>query len=147
MTRSESETLALGRRIGRRLEPGAILLLAGALGAGKTILAKGIAAGLGVAEVVTSPTYTIVSEYEGRLRLHHIDLYRISGEEEFLQLGVEESIYSDGVSLIEWPERAAGALSSDATTIEIRIDDDGTRSVTGPSSLLGEENAHESSVH
>lgn len=100
-----------------------------------------------MAEVVTSPTYTIVSEYEGRLRLHHIDLYRISGEEEFLQLGVEESIYSDGVSLIEWPERAAGALSSDATTIEIRIDDDGTRSVTGPSSLLGEENAHESSVH
>lgn len=98
-------------------------------------------------ETVTSPTYTIVSEYEGRLRLYHIDLYRISGEDEFLQLGVEESIYSDGVSIIEWPQRAAGALSREAATIEIRINDDGTRSITGPPSLLGEENRHESTVH
>lgn len=109
------------------------------------MLAKGIAAGLGVTETVTSPTYTIVSEYEGRLALHHIDLYRVSGEEEFLQLGVEESIYADGVSLIEWPQRAAGALSPDATTIEIRINDDGSRSIAGPRALLGEE--HESSFH
>lgn len=94
---------------------------------------------------MTSPTYTIVSEYEGRLPLYHIDLYRISGEEEFLQLGVEESIYADGVSLVEWPERAAGALSPDSTAIEIRINDDGSRSITGPRALLGEE--HESSFN
>lgn len=120
-----------------------MLLLYGGLGAGKTVLAKGIATGLGVQETVTSPTYTIVSEYEGRVRLHHIDLYRISGEDEFLQLGLEDTIYSDGISLIEWPERAGGALSPAALAIEIRIQDDGSRSITGPRSLLGEE--HESS--
>ena len=87
---------------------------------------------------MTSPTYTIVSEYQGRLSLHHIDLYRITGEEEYLQLGLDDLIYADGVSLVEWPERAEGAIGPDTVTIELKINTDGSRTVTGPGELLGE---------
>ncbi|MFW6261289.1 MAG: tRNA (adenosine(37)-N6)-threonylcarbamoyltransferase complex ATPase subunit type 1 TsaE [Spirochaetota bacterium] len=133
---TDTDTRAAGERIGRRLEPGAVLLLRGPLGAGKTTLAKGIARGLGVRETVTSPTYTIVSDYEGRLPLHHIDLYRISGSEEYEMLGLEELFSTDAVCLIEWPERAGGPIPGATATIDIRIAGDGTRLLTAPDTLI-----------
>jgi len=89
-----------------------------------------------VKEPVTSPTYTIASEYPGRLTLHHIDLYRITDEEEFLQLGLEEALDGDGVSVIEWPDRAGSQLPETAFTIRLRVNDDGSRSIDIPRRLV-----------
>jgi tRNA threonylcarbamoyladenosine biosynthesis protein TsaE len=121
------------------------VLLGGPLGAGKTTLAKGIALALGVTETVTSPTYTIVSDYVGRLALHHIDLYRIAGEEDFEQLGLEELFDGPGVSVVEWPERAGGSLPAGAESITIEIRADGRRRITGPDRLLAAGDLHHES--
>jgi len=111
------------------LAPGGLVVaLRGGLGAGKTTFAKGFARGLGINEEVTSPTYTIVSEYEGRLRLHHVDAYRLSGPEDFDSVGGEDLLSdSCGVCLIEWSERIAAALPSDAAVAEFEVLDDGRR--------------------
>jgi tRNA threonylcarbamoyladenosine biosynthesis protein TsaE len=138
---SDEQTRRIGERIGTRLQSGAIVLLRGPLGAGKTVLAKGVASGLGIDDVVTSPTYTIVSEYEGRLRLNHIDLYRISGEEEYVNLGLEELLYADAVSLVEWPERAGAPIPGATATVELRIRADGDREIVGPDELLAGDDA------
>ena len=105
-TNSASETFDLGRRVGRQLRPGDIVALYGGLGAGKTVLAKGIAAAMGVDEEVVSPTFTILKTYEGNLVLQHFDLYRIEGEEELMHIGFYEMLGGGAVSLIEWPEHA-----------------------------------------
>lgn len=141
MSTSDEQTRRIGERIGTRLQSGAIVLLRGPLGAGKTVLAKGVASGLGIDDVVTSPTYTIVSEYEGRLRLNHIDLYRISGEEEYVNLGLEELLYADAVSLVEWPERAGAPIPGATATVELRIRADGDREIVGPDELLAGDDA------
>lgn len=92
----------------------------GQLGSGKTVLTKGIAAGLGINEEVTSPSYTIVSEYlKGRVPFYHIDLYRIDGEEELMLLGLEECLYGEGISVIEWGEKAKPLL--EGAIIRIRF--------------------------
>jgi tRNA threonylcarbamoyladenosine biosynthesis protein TsaE len=99
-----------------------VIALRGGLGAGKTTLAKGIGLGLGVGEEVTSPTYTIVSEYEGRLRFHHMDAYRLSGEADFEEIGGPELLADrDALSLVEWSERVAGALPPAAALLELEI--------------------------
>jgi tRNA threonylcarbamoyladenosine biosynthesis protein TsaE len=116
---SPEETLALGERIGRSLKPGAVVALRGGLGAGKTCLAKGIARGLGVEETVTSPTYTIISEYRGRVPLYHIDAYRLAGDEDFEDLGGLELLGGGGVSIIEWSERIPRSLPPDHIGVEI----------------------------
>jgi tRNA threonylcarbamoyladenosine biosynthesis protein TsaE len=116
---SPEETLALGERIGRSLKPGAVVALRGGLGAGKTCLAKGIARGLGVEETVTSPTYTIISEYRGRVPLFHIDAYRLAGDEDFEDLGGLEFVGGEGVALIEWSERIPRSLPAGHISIEI----------------------------
>lgn len=107
---------------------GTVIAFKGPLGAGKTTMAKGIARGLGIDDTVTSPTFTIVSEYEGRLRLHHVDAYRLSGPEDFAQAGGEE-ILSDrgGVCLIEWSERVEETLPPDAAVIELVVQEGGSR--------------------
>jgi tRNA threonylcarbamoyladenosine biosynthesis protein TsaE len=113
--------MALGERIARRLGSGSVVALRGGLGAGKTCLTKGIARGLGIDETITSPTYTIISEYQGRLPLYHIDAYRLDGDEDFENLGGEELLCGGGVSVIEWSERIPRSLPENAVFIEMVI--------------------------
>ncbi len=107
-SRSEAETLAIGRLLGEELLPDGALLLSGTLGAGKTILAKGVAAALGIEPAqIQSPTFTLMREHRGpRGRLLHIDLYRLGGEE-LASLGLEEALAGPGVKVVEWGERLA----------------------------------------
>jgi len=105
----EAATLALGAQIARGLEPGLTIYLRGELGAGKTTLVRGILRALGHAGAVKSPTYTLVELYEvSRLHLHHFDFYRFHDPKEWIDAGFRESFNGRTVSLIEWPERAAG---------------------------------------
>jgi tRNA threonylcarbamoyladenosine biosynthesis protein TsaE len=118
----------LGERLGASVPGGTVLALRGGLGAGKTTFAKGFARGLGVDAEVTSPTYTIVSEYEGRLRFHHVDAYRLSGSEDFYSVGGEELLADEGgACLIEWSERIEGSLPPGAAVAEFRIEADEVR--------------------
>jgi tRNA threonylcarbamoyladenosine biosynthesis protein TsaE len=122
---SPEETEALGERIGGGLGPGSVLALRGDLGAGKTRFAKGLARALGVREEVTSPTYTIVSEYETRpgcpSPFYHIDAYRLGGEDDFEALGGRELLYGEGICLAEWSERIEAALPPGTILVEITI--------------------------
>jgi tRNA threonylcarbamoyladenosine biosynthesis protein TsaE len=118
---SPEETVALGERIGRRLGRGSVIALRGGLGSGKTCLTKGIARGLGITETLTSPTYTIVSEYSGPIPLYHIDAYRLAGDEDFENTGALELIGGPGVSVVEWSERIPHSLPADAISISIEI--------------------------
>jgi tRNA threonylcarbamoyladenosine biosynthesis protein TsaE len=120
----------VGVRLAAVLKEGSVVALRGKLGAGKTCLAGGIARGLGVEEAVTSPTYTIVSEYRGRLPFYHIDAYRLGGDDDFSALGGEEYLYGRGVSVVEWSEKIPGALPGDTIFVEISIGDDGKREIT-----------------
>jgi tRNA threonylcarbamoyladenosine biosynthesis protein TsaE len=128
---SPEETMAIGAAIARRLKPGSVVALRGGLGAGKTCLTKGIARGLGVAEEVTSPSYTIVSEYAaaGHVPFYHIDAYRLNGDEDFEALGGGEYLNDQGIAVIEWSERIPGAIPRTAIAVEIGILGDGRRSI------------------
>jgi len=123
-THSPEETWALAAELANELPPGTVIALHGDLGAGKTCFIQGFAAALGIDEPITSPTYTIIGEYEGRLPLHHIDLYRLSGPEEALGLGLEEYFDANGITAIEWAERAEGLLPPDLLHIRIEVDED-----------------------
>jgi len=128
-SKSFDETVSLGKKIGKVLVRGDIVALKGHLGAGKTSITKGIAKAIGVKEEVTSPTYTIVSEYFGLMPLYHMDMYRIGGVDEFEMLGVEDLLFGNGISLIEWSERIEEYLPDDIKTISIFIQDDGSRKI------------------
>ena len=107
----EAATLALGRALSQCLEPGLVVYLKGDLGAGKTTLVRGVLRGLGYAGAVRSPTYTLVELYEvSRLHLHHFDFYRFNDPREWIDAGFRESFDDRSVSLIEWPEKAAGSV-------------------------------------
>lgn len=102
-TNSEQETFAYGSSLAQQAVPGQVFALVGDLGVGKTVLTKGLAAGLGVTEPVSSPTFTILQEYEeGRLPFYHFDVYRIADPEEMDEIGYEDYFYGDGVCLVEW---------------------------------------------
>lgn len=119
-TTSPEQTEELGREIGRRLKPGDVLSLDGDLGAGKTVITRGICAGMGLdPSDVQSPTFTIVNEYEGEVPLFHFDTYRLSGEDDFLASGLDEYFYRDGVCVIEWGSVIDGLLPEDAIRIGI----------------------------
>ena len=120
ITSSEGETEDLGRRLGQRLGPGAVIAFTGGLGAGKTAFVRGLARGLGITDRVTSPTFTIVNEYEGgRLPLFHFDMYRLGSSEELFEIGWEDYLARRGVCAVEWSENVADALEEDAIRIEI----------------------------
>lgn len=104
LTLSAEETSKIGERLGKLVGIGNIICLSGDLGAGKTAFTKGIAKGLGVVDYVTSPTYTIINEYEGRLPLYHFDVYRLNDVEEMYELGYEEYFFGDGVVVLEWAD-------------------------------------------
>lgn len=127
--RTAEEMEALGFRLGQKAERGMIVSLRGSLGAGKTVLAKGVARALGITEAIVSPTFTLVQEYDGRIPMYHMDLYRISGAEEFEMMGGEEMLYTDGITLVEWSEKIAGMLPPSTIFIDIRINPDQSRVV------------------
>lgn len=127
--KSESDTKELGRRLARTAKAGSVISLRGSLGAGKTVFAKGFAAELGITEAIVSPTFTLVQEYEGRMKMYHLDLYRLSGEDEFESMGGEDFLYSDGVTLIEWSEKIDSMLPDDTIHVEIGIQPDLTRKI------------------
>lgn len=117
---SEEETYNIGNLIGKEAKPGQVFCLHGDLGVGKTVFTKGFAKGLGVDEVISSPTFTIVSEYStGEMPFYHFDVYRISEPEEMYEIGFEEYIYADGVCLIEWAELIKDILPEKITDITI----------------------------
>ena len=121
---SVRSTLAIGKIIGRRLCAGQIVLLYGGLGSGKTVLAKGIAMGLGIKkESVCSPTFVIMRHHQARLELYHFDLYRLNNPLEILNLGYQEYLYGQGVSLIEWPERLKYLLPKEFLQINLSLVD------------------------
>ena len=121
---NEDETKVFGRRMAAGIKAGDVIALIGDLGTGKTSLTKYIAEGLGVAEEVTSPTYTIINEYmSGRLPLYHFDVFRLAGEEEMYELGFEEYFYGGGVSVVEWADKVAGLIPEGSTVIRMAYGD------------------------
>jgi tRNA threonylcarbamoyladenosine biosynthesis protein TsaE len=116
-------TEAFGRRLGGLLFPGAVVALVGPLGAGKTHLSRAVAEGLGVANpaAVTSPTFTLIHEYPGRVPVYHFDAYRLSGPREFAELGVDEYFHGDGVCLVEWADRVAATLPAERLWVGIEV--------------------------
>lgn len=124
-SRSPEQTIALGRQLGELLNPGSVICVYGNLGAGKTYFAKGLAQGLGVAEHVTSPTFTIINEYEGLIPFYHVDAYRLTDEEEAYELGLEEYLFGRGVTLIEWPDRVKSLLPDAYLQVFISLTEEG----------------------
>ena len=127
---SAETTIEIGKKIGTCLKKGDLIAYKGTLAAGKTTLTKGIAQALQIDEVITSPTFTLISEYYGRLPLYHFDVYRLDSVEDFLNLGSEEMMYGDGVCAIEWSEKIESALPKDAIIIDIEILTPETRKIT-----------------
>ena len=127
-TNSPEETWALAAELANELAPGTVMALHGDLGAGKTCFIQGFAVALGIDEPITSPTYTLIGEYEGRLPLYHMDLYRLSGPEEALGLGLEEYFDPNSITAVEWAERGEGVLPEGMLHIQIKADEHtGTR--------------------
>lgn len=123
-TGTAAETQALAARLAARLRPGDVVALVGDLGAGKTCFAQGLGRALGVTGPMGSPTFTLINEYDGRMPFHHVDLYRLSGSAEALDLGLDELLDGDGVTAIEWPERAPETIPPRAWTVRLRLDPD-----------------------
>lgn len=124
MTFSEKETFDLGVRLAESLKSGGSLSLEGDLGAGKTALAKGIASGLGITDIITSPTFTIVNTYEGEITLNHFDVYRINDPEELYEIGWDEYFSKDTVCIVEWGDRVLRLLPPDVIRIRITRDEE-----------------------
>jgi len=128
-SKSVKHTLSLGHKISRLLKKGDIICLFGELGAGKTVLVKGIAQGLDISiSEVISPSFTIARQYEGKLSLCHLDLYRLRITD-ILQLGYEDYLYGDGVAVIEWADRLDGYLPQEYLKIRIKMLDDNSRQI------------------
>ena len=133
-TETPDQTIRLGLEIGKKLQPGSVVALHGPLGAGKTTLVKGIARSLNIEEALTSPSFTLIAEYEGSregnpVTLYHIDLYRISHPQEIEDLGMEEILNGEGICVIEWAEKASEFLPESTIRVEIVIEDKGRRQI------------------
>lgn len=132
LTNSPEETEALGQRLAQHLRPGDVIAYTGDLGAGKTAFTRGLARGLGITERITSPTFTIVNEYQGgRLPLFHFDMYRLGSSEELYEIGWEDYLGRNGVCAVEWSEIVEDALEEDCIRIDLRRGEtDEQRSIT-----------------
>ena len=126
-TGSEAETTREGEKLGRKLNPGAVVALYGELGAGKTAFTRGIAAGLGIGMSVSSPTFTIVNEYPGDIPLFHFDMYRLESENELFDIGWDDYHDRGGVCVVEWSEKVPGAFHPDTIFVKFNILGDNTR--------------------
>lgn len=114
------ETEDFGIKLGRLLEPGDIVCLNGELGAGKTTMTKSIGIGLGVEEYITSPTFTLINQYRGRMPVYHFDVYRLENVEELYDLGFDEYFFGNGICIIEWAEKIERMLPEDRLVIDIK---------------------------
>jgi len=123
ITKSPKETKKLGREISKLVQPGDLLAFYGALGTGKTCFIQGVSEGLEVKDYVTSPSFTIINEYQGKIPIYHFDLFRLNNIEEIFELGYEEYFYGEGVTLIEWAEKIERLLPRNHLKIEIEFKD------------------------
>ena len=137
LSHSEDETQKIGYEVAEKIKKGDVISLTGSLGAGKTVFAKGFAKQLGIKEAIVSPTFTLVQEYDGREKMYHLDLYRLSGEDEFESMGGEDFLYSDGVTLIEWSEKIESMLPDDTIYVSITINEDLTRTIEITGGIYG----------
>ena len=121
ISKSSGDTLDIGKTIGQNLAGGQVVALTGELGAGKTCLTQGIARGLGISEkyYITSPTFTLINEYPGRIPLYHMDVYRLSGSSDMEDMGYKEYFYGGGVVVVEWAEKVADILPTSALMINL----------------------------
>lgn len=126
-THSAEETILLGNKIGQKLKPGDIIAMQGTLAAGKTTITKGIAQALGIDDTITSPTFCLISEYYGKMPLYHMDVYRLDSIEDFVNLGTDDMLYGDGVSIIEWSEKIMSELPKRTIVLKITPQEDNSR--------------------
>ena len=127
ITHSAEETISLGYKIGQKLKKGDIIAMQGTLAAGKTTITKGIAQALEITDTITSLTFCLISEYYGKMPLYHMDVYRLDGAEDFVNLGTDDMLYGDGVSIIEWSEKIMSELPKKTIILKITPKDDGSR--------------------
>jgi tRNA threonylcarbamoyladenosine biosynthesis protein TsaE len=139
VSESPEDTQAAGERLGARLQPGAVVACIGELGAGKTCFLQGLARGAGVTGDVTSPTFVLVNQYRGRCPVYHLDAYRAGSLTELLDLGIEEMLHGDGITVIEWADKLRPLLPADTLTVTISgLGDEPRRIVIeGPAALIG----------
>ena len=130
VSKTPEETIELGRKIGRLLTKGDVIAMQGTLAAGKTTITKGIAESLGVTDTITSPTFCLISEYSGKMPLYHMDVYRLDGGEDFINLGTDDMIYGEGVSIIEWSEKIMDELPKKTIILKLEPQEDGSRIIT-----------------
>jgi tRNA threonylcarbamoyladenosine biosynthesis protein TsaE len=130
VTTSPEETSAAGERLAATLGPGDVVALTGELGAGKTCFVQGLTRGLGVQTRATSPTFVLINEYRGRMPVHHVDAYRTARATELIDLGLPELFDGDGVTVVEWAERAAALLPDRAVRVHIDGVGDEPRTIT-----------------
>jgi tRNA threonylcarbamoyladenosine biosynthesis protein TsaE len=128
-THSPEETQRLGEALGRLLKPGDVVTLAGEMGAGKTAFAQGVGKGLGVDDPVSSPTFALVHEYEGRFPVWHLDTYRVASLDELSDLSWDDLLSGGGVILVEWPERIAPALPPERLDVTLKYRAGDTRNI------------------
>lgn len=128
-TNSSEETIQLGKIIGTHLKKGDIIAMQGTLAAGKTTITKGIAEALEIKDTITSPTFCLISEYEGKMPLYHMDVYRLDGGEDFINLGVEDFMYGNGVSIIEWSEKVMDELPKKTIILKLEPIEDSTKRI------------------
>jgi tRNA threonylcarbamoyladenosine biosynthesis protein TsaE len=132
VTKSEAETENLGERFSSKLLPGDVVALYGGLGAGKTAFVRGIARGLGLAARVSSPTFTIVNEYLGKVPLFHFDMYRLKGTDELFEIGWEDYLDRGGICVVEWSENVENAFFPDTIRVHIEKTGDSEREIEIP---------------
>lgn len=129
-TNSAEETMAFGEKLGKMLKQGDVLALFGDLGAGKTTFTKGLARGMNLTDDIHSPTFTLIHEHPGKIPLYHVDLYRLNSEAEVEMIGIEEYIFGNGVTIIEWADRMKSMLPDYRLDIDFKMQGDTKREMT-----------------